>query len=207
MKKRYILLLSLLFLVLSVSYVNASDNSTNILKQYDTDVNSIEEQSRDTISANNDENDSVIAIDENDQPKQSLVYNVKNVSSSENNNIIQLKSSDAVLTTDSSSSSNTGTVYKEPTKKQRTFKIGNFKAVLSKKQYKKLFKVSSTEDYFFDYGYNDYYYVGEKFKGYGISGTGLYYHIKVKTNKFVKVKVKQGKKVKIKKTRVYMHFA
>ena len=39
-------------------------------------------------------------------------------------------------------------VYKQPTKKQRTFKIGKYKVVLSKKQYKKLFLIKSVEKQF-----------------------------------------------------------
>lgn len=209
MKKRYILVLSLIFIVLSLSYVSASDNGTDVVKQNDNDIAEIEE-SVDEVSLKNQEDDSNLQTNENAESK--LGY------SNDENLSISYDSEDNLLTSSGGSSSSdsdtvafgagptSATVYKEPTKKQRTFKIGKFKAVLSKKQYKKLFKVSSVEDYYLDCGYNDYYDDIYKFKGYWAGSSGLHYHIKVKTNKIVKVKVRMGNKIKIKKSRVYMDF-
>ena len=96
--------------------------------------------------------------------------------------------------------------YKTLTKKERTFNIGGFKVVLTQSQYKKLYKISSVEDYFFEDDYN-YYYVGEKYRGYDVTPTGLRTYVTVKTNKYVKVKLKAGKKTYYKKSRVYFIFS
>ena len=200
LKRRYILILAFVAFILSVSYASAADNGTEIVCQEMDDLNSTGVESNGELSLNEDAS---VGSCEDCRSNLSLSYD-DNIAAVQNNDSVGISSSDVVLT--SSGISNSVDVYKEPTKKQRTFKIAKFKAVLSKYQYKKLFKASSVEDYFFDEGYSNYYYVGDKFNGYGISGTGLYYHIHVKTNKFVKVKVKRGNKVKYKKARVYMHF-
>lgn len=204
MKKGYLLILGLIIFILSLSYASATDNDTGIVKQENCDLNSADVENIDNISTGDD---SILEVNEDDASNLSASNNDEVVGIAESNGAVGLSSSSTVLTSGGSSVSNSVNVYKEPTKKQRTFYIGNFKAVLSKYQYYKLFKISGIEDDFFDNGYADYYYVGEKFKGYGISNSGLYYHIKVKTNKFVKVKVKMGNKVKYKKARVYMYFA
>ena len=115
-------------------------------------------------------------------------------------------SSNASLTNGSSSDSSSATdnAYKEPTKKQRTFKIGKFKAVLSKKQYKKLFLIRSTEKLFLKLGYDSFDH--NKFKGYKVDDDGLCYSAIVKTNKFIKIKFKSKNKVKYKKIRIGMEF-
>ncbi|MBE6496974.1 MAG: hypothetical protein E7Z81_01620 [Methanobrevibacter sp.] len=192
-------ILLVLFVILTMTCASAVDNSTDIVKEQTEDMVSINEQNNDNISFSN-ENEALEVIIENNSSNVNETNNSEVLASTENKEILTVSSSDSVLTS-------TVTVkYKEPTLKQRTFTIGGFKAVLSKYQYKKLYQISSIEDKFFDEGYNDYYYVGEKFKGYGISTTGLWYSVKVKTNKFIKVKVKIGKKIKYKKTRAYMHF-
>ncbi len=200
MKRRYILILAFLAFILSVSYASAANNGTEIIKQELGDLNSTDVEGIGELSLNEQ-----ASVESGEDCQSNLSQSDgNNITVVKNNDAVGISSSDVVLT--SSGVSNSVDVYKEPTKKQRTFKIAKFKAVLSKYQYKKLFKASSIEDYFFDEGYNNYYYVGDKFRGYGVCSTGLFYHIKVKTNKFVKVKVKRGNKVKYKKTRIYMHF-
>ena len=115
--------------------------------------------------------------------------------------LLSVSSSDSVLTSSVSVTSN----YKQATKKQRTFSIGGYKAVLSKALYKKLFLITSVEDIWFDDG--DYYTPGTKYYGYDQYDSGLRMSFATKTNKFVKVKVKIGKKYYIKKTRVLMLFS
>ena len=116
-------------------------------------------------------------------------------------------SSNTSVTNGSSSDSSSATVdvYKEPTKKQRTFKIGKFKAVLSTKQYKKLFLIRSTEKLFFKLGHDpsDY----NKFKGYKVDDDGLCYSVIIKTNKVIKIKFKSKNKIKYKKIRMGMEFS
>lgn len=202
LKKRYLLILSVVLVVLTMSYVSASDNTTDLVKECDDGMISINQQESDNISSSNSD-ESVGVIIENNYSSINETNECEVLAITNDSDILSVSSSDNVLTSSVSVSSS----YKEPTKKQRTFNIGGFKAVLTKAQYKKLYQISSIEDKFFDEGYDDYYYVGEKFRGYGISSTGLWYTVKVKTNKFIKVKVKVGNKIKYKKTRAYMFFA
>lgn len=192
MKKGYVLILSILFVILSMSCVSAIDNGTDVVKEQNNDLISINEQENGTVSLSN-ENESVSISVEN---------NSSNLNETGNGEILGVSSSDNVL----NSSVSVSSAYKEPTKKQRTFNIGGFKVVLSKAQYKKLYRISPVEDYFFEEDYN-YYYVGEKYKGYDITSSGLRTYVTVKTNKYVKVKLKAGKKTYYKKSRVYMIFS
>ena len=79
------------------------------------------------------DNDSNLTKEENFNIINSTDNNQSDLNVSDKENY----SSNTPLTNGSSSDSSQATVnvYKEPTKKQRTFKIGKFKAVLSKKQY------------------------------------------------------------------------
>lgn len=163
---------------------------------------SIDEQDN-NLSLSQKENEIVEVKNDNSNLNETNDY--KLLRSIENTEILAVSSSNSVLTAGSSSSSATVTQqsssnYIEPTLKQRTIKIGGFKAVLSKAQYKKFYRISDVEDYFFDNGYNNYYYVGEKFNGYDLTSTGLRYMIVLKTNKYIKVKVKIGKNTKLKNT-------
>lgn len=56
-----------------------------------------------------------------------------------NTEILEASSSNDVLDSSVSVDPITASGYKMPTKKQRTFAIGNFKAVITKAQYKKLY--------------------------------------------------------------------
>ena len=201
LKKRYILILSVLFVILGMSCVSAVDNGTDVVKEQNNDLISINEQENDTVSLSN-ENESVSLSVENNFSNLNETDNGEVLGISENGTILGVSSSDNVL----SSSVSVLSAYKEPTKKQRTFSIGGYKVVLSKAQYKKLYRISPVEDYFFEDDYN-YYYVGEKYKGYDITSSGLRTYVTVKTNKYVKVKLKAGKKTYYKKSRVYMLFS
>lgn len=202
MKKRYILILSiLLFVILSISCVSAIDNSTETVKEQNIDLISINEQENGTISVSC-ENESLGMTVDNNSSELNETNNNEILIISGNTEILGVPSSDNVLCSTVTVSSAT---YKEPTKKQRTFNIGGYKVVLSKAQYKKLYKISGVEDYFFLDDYN-YYYVGEKYRGYDITSSGLRTYVTVKTNKYVKVKLKAGKKTYYKKSRVYMMF-
>ena len=67
----------------------------------------------------------------------------------ENHTILEINETNTTIAEDTNSTHNKNAVeYKEPTKKQRTFKIGKYKVVLSKKQYKKLFLIKSVEKQF-----------------------------------------------------------
>lgn len=198
MKRRYLLVLSLVFVILTMSYVSAADNVTDVVKQESDDVISVCEQDADNVSISQTE-----AVGDN----LNQTGDVGLLGSVDGDEILTIPSSGDVLATGVTVKPLTSSYYKEPTKQQRTFNIAGFKAVLSQSQYKKLYLISSVEDSFFDDGYYEYYYVGEKFRGYDISSSGLRQYFKVKTNKYVKVKVKSGKKVFYKKARVYMFFA
>ena len=56
MKKRYILILSMIFVILSISCVSAADNSTDIIKEQTNNVLSIDEENSNvsSLSATNE---------------------------------------------------------------------------------------------------------------------------------------------------------
>ena len=226
LKKRYALILSLILISLSISCVSAIDNNTDIVNEQDTDLISINEdvdnisisEETDTpIESIMDENNDIISLSEENNETISVSY--------ENNSLLKLNEktneilskevkiteikgvslSNNTLSTSITVTPISSVKYKEPTKKQRTFKIGNFKTVLSKSQYKKLYQITYIEDYFFKHGYDHY--TGKKYRGYELSPGGLRTNLEVRTNKVVKVKVKVGKKVMYRKARVYMHFS
>lgn len=194
MKKGYVLILSL-FLILTLSYVSAADNGTDIIKQENDGLISIDEQDNDSISLSSE----AAVINESSNATGELL------GSAGDDEILTVPSSD-VLSTCVNVTPLSSSYYKEPTKKERTFNIGGFKAVLSETQYKKFYKVFGVEDDFFEDEYYDYYDIGDKYKGYYVTSTGLRYQATVKTNKYIKVKVKIGNKYKIKKTRALMQF-
>ena len=202
MKKRYILILSMIFVILSISCVSAVDNDTNIFKEQNDDMISINEEWDNNISISELNNEPISAKNDNKSSNLNKTDTSEILTITEGSNILSLSSKDSVLTSTISITSSSN--YKEPTKKQRTFNIGGYKAVLSKTQYKKLFLISSTEDKWFNDG--DYYTPGTKYHGYDQYDSGLRIIYQIKTNKFVKVKVKQGKKTYYKKARVYMMF-
>lgn len=204
LKKGHILILSLILLILTMSYASAADNDTNIIKEQNQDFISINNEENDTISISNEEAETIGVIVENSTAELNDTNDSELLGSAEDNEVLTIQTSEDVLSIEMSATPIDSSSYKTPTKKQRTFTIGGFKAILTQSQYKKLYKATGIEDEFFDDGYYNYYYVGEKFRGYGISSTGLWHSMKVKTNKYVKVKVKIGNKYKIKKTRVYM---
>ena len=204
MKKRYFLILSIIFVILTISCVSAVDNDTDVFKEQNTDVISINEEDNVDLSISDEENEPVTAIDENNSTILTVTNDGEVLASENNTDILTVSSSDSVLTSTVSVSS-VVSKYKEPTKKQRTFNIAGFKAVLSKAQYKKLFLITGIEDVWFDDG--DYYTPGTKYHGYDQYDSGLRMTYTVKTNKYVKVKVKIGKKYYIKKTRALMQFS
>ena len=187
-----------------MSLVSAVENNTDVINNQNNDLISINENDNESISLSEEE--SVCASSENNSTILA-VTNDSVIIGSYNNTEILTVSSENVLSSEITVTPLASSNYKTPTKNQRTFNIGSFKAILSQSQYKKLYKISGVEDMFFDYDYYEYYYVGEYFNGYYITSTGLYYSVKVKTNKFVNVKVKIGNKYYIKKTRAYMMFS
>ena len=202
MKKRYILILSMIFVILSISCVSAVDNDTDVFKEQNNDMISINEQLDDNISISKQDNEPIGLNNADNSSNLNGTDASEILTINEGSNVLSLSSDKPVLT--STVSITSASNYKEPTKKQRTFNIGGYKAVLSKAQYKKLFLISSTEDKWFDDG--DYYTPGTKYHGYDQYDYGLRIIYQIKTNKFVKVKVKQGKKTYYKKARVYMMF-
>lgn len=202
LKKRHVIVLCILLAVLTISYASAADNGTDVVKQQNDDIISMEE---DEISLSSAAEESVAVISENNSSV--MTNDVELLGSSENDTVLTAPETKEVLSTCVNVTPLGSSAYKTPTKQQRTFNIGGFKVVLGQSQYKKLYKISGVEDEFFDYGYNDYYYVGEKFRGYFITSTGLRTDLMVKTNKFVKVKLTRGNKVYTKKSRVYFIFS
>ena len=91
------------------------------------------------------------------------------------------------------------------TKKQRTFKMGKFKATVTKKQFFCLLDIWNHKKAF--YGFNHYldYDVGDRYHQYRLGEHGLYCHVVKKTDRFVKVKVVRGDTVVYKKARVYVN--
>ena len=206
MRKQSILILTMLFFILTISCVSAVDNDTNIVKEQNTDVISITEQDNVNLSISDEENEPVGAINENNSTILTVTNDGAILAGSNNSEVLTVSSAESVLSTEVNVTPLSSSYYKTPTKKERTFNIGGFKVVLSQSQYKKLYKISSVEDYFFEDDYN-YYYVGEKYKGYDITSSGLRTYVTVKTNKYVKVKLKAGKKTYYKKSRVYFIFS
>ena len=131
----------------------------------------------------------------------------------ENNTNLEINETNTTIAeVTNSTPKNNVELYKEPTKKQRTFKIGKYKVVLSKKQYKKLFLIKSVEKQFKKLNNTEDI---TRFKGYDAWDNRLSYYTSVKTNKYVKIKVRVGPpvvikpdkiKYKYKKVRVYMIF-
>ena len=202
LKKRYILILGLIF-ALAISGVSAAENGTDIVKEQACDLMGQNQQEIDNLSATG-ESEAVSVASEN---SSNNVDDGQILGMADGNETLAVPLTNDVLNTTVTVTPLASSYYKEPTKKDRTFSIGRFKAVLSPYQYKKLYMISSTEDKFFDEGYNSYYYVGEKFKGYDITSSGLRKNFMLKTNKYVKVKLKMRNKVYYKKSRVYMMFA
>ena len=196
------LILGILLAILSISCVNAIDNSTDIVKEQNSDIISISEQDNYTISVSNENESVAVAVESNSSnPNETNGDDVLTIS--ENAEVLGVSSSGNVLASSVSVSSPT---YKQPTKNQRTFNIGGYKVVLNNAQYKRLYMISPIEDYFFDEDYN-YYYVGEKYRGYDITGSGLRTYVTVMTNKYVRVKLTSYKNVYYRNSRVYMMFS
>ena len=189
MNRKYLILVFLVFLV-AITAVSAQDNDTAVMSEENTDLVSADEKDSGNVSLSEDE-----AVNETGEVLAGV----------EDNETLGVSTSENVLNTSVSVEPLASSYYSSPTKKDRTFSIGKFKATLSKKQYNMLFDIREIEDYFFDSGDCQYYYIGEKYSGYGISSTGLFYHAIKKTNKYVKVKVKIGNKFKYKKSRVYIN--
>lgn len=206
MRKQSILILTMLFFILTISCVSAVDNDTNIVAEQNTDVISINEQDNVNLSISDEENEPAGAINENNSTILTVTNDGAILSESNNSKVLTVSSAEAVLSSEVNVTPLSSSYYKTPTKKERTFNIGGFKVVLTQSQYKKLYKISGVEDYFFEDDYN-YYYVGEKYRGYDVTPTGLRTYVTVKTNKFVKVKLKAGKKTCYKKSRVYFIFS
>ena len=203
MKKRYIFILSMIFVILSISCVSAVDNDTDMFKEQNNDAISINEQDNDNISISEEDNEPISVNNANNSSNLNETDVNEILAITEDGDVLSVSSNESVLS--STVSVTSASKYKEPTKKQRTFSIGGYKAVLSKAQYKKLFFISSIEDIWFDDG--DYYTPGTKYHGYDQYDSGLRKTYLIKTNKFVKVKLKYGKKTYYKKSRVYMIFS
>lgn len=201
LKKGYIIILSLMLVILSLSCLSAADNSTDVVKEQNDDAIALIQQ-EDNVSISQD--DAVGAADDNASGMNGT--NDEQLLGIASNTEILTVSPKEVLSTCVNVTPLASSYYKQPTKKERTFNIGKFKVTLSEAKYKKLFKATGIEDIFLDEGYCDYYDLGDKFRGYYVSGTGLRYSLFVKTNKYIKVKVKIGNKYIIKKTRASMHF-
>lgn len=189
----------MIFVILGMSCVSAVDNGTEVFKEQSNDVLSINDEDNVNLSISDEENGSVGAINENNSTILAVTNDNETLASGNNTDLLTVSSSDSVLT------STVSVKYKTPTKNQRTFNIGGYKAVLSNSQYKKLFLITSIEDIWFDDG--DYYTPGTKYRGYDQYDSGLRMTYTIKTNKYVKVKVKIGKKYYTKKTRVLMQFS
>ena len=202
MKKRYILILGLIF-TLAISGVSAAENSTDIVKEQACNLMGQNQQEIDNLSATG-ESEAVSAGSEN---SSNNVDDGQILGMADGNETLAVPLTNDVLNTTVTVTPLASSYYKDPTKKERTFNIGGFKAVLSPYQYKKLYMVSSVEDYYFDDGDYYYYDIGDKYGSYYVTSTGLRYNVVVKTNKYVKVKVKIGNSYKIRKTRVKMMFS
>lgn len=202
MKKRYILILGLIF-ALAISGVSAAENSTDIVKEQACNLMGQNQQEIGNLSASS-ESEAVSVASEN---SSNNVDDGQILGMADGNETLAVPLTNDVLNTTVTVTPLASSYYKEPTKKDRTFNIGGFKAVLSPYQYKKLYMVSSVEDYYFDDGDYYYYDIGDKYGSYYVTSSGLRYSVTVKTNKYIKVKVKIGNSYKIRKTRAKMIFA
>lgn len=202
LKKRYILILGLIF-ALAISGVSAAENGTDIVKEQACDLMGQNQQEIDNLSASS-ESEAVSVASEN---SSNNVDDGQILGMADGNETLAVPLTNDVLNTTVTVTPLASSYYKEPTKKDRTFNIGGFKAVLSPYQYKKLYMVSSVEDYYFDDGDYYYYDIGDKYGSYYVTSSGLRYSVTVKTNKYIKVKVKIGNSYKIRKTRAKMIFA
>lgn len=201
MKKRYILILGLIF-TLAISGVSAAENGTDIVKEQACDLMGQNQQEIDNLSASS-ESEAVSVVSEN---SSNNVDDGQILGMADGNETLAVPLTNDVLNTTVTVTPLASSYYKEPTKKERTFSIGRFKAVLTPYQYKKLYMISSTEDKFFVDEYIDYD-IGDKYAGYYVTSSGLRYTVTVKTNKYIKVKVKIGNSYKIRKTRAKMIFS
>ena len=202
MKKRYILILGLIF-ALAISGVSAAENSTDIVKEQACNLMGQNQQEIGNLSASS-ESEAVSVASEN---SSNNVDDGQILGMADGNETLAVPLTNDVLNTTVTVTPLASSYYKDPTKKDRTFNIGGFKAVLSPYQYKKLYMVSSVEDYYFDDGDYYYYDIGDKYGSYYVTSSGLRYSVTVKTNKYIKVKVKIGNSYKIRKTRAKMIFA
>ena len=202
LKKRYILILGLIF-ALAISGVSAAENSTDIVKEQACNLMGQNQQEIGNLSASS-ESEAVSVAGEN---SSNNVDDGQILGMADGNETLAVPLTNDVLNTTVTVTPLASSYYKEPTKKDRTFNIGGFKAVLSPYQYKKLYMVSSVEDYYFDDGDYYYYDIGDKYGSYYVTSSGLRYSVTVKTNKYIKVKVKIGNSYKIRKTRAKMIFA
>ena len=202
MKKRYILILGLIF-ALAISGVSAAENGTDIVKEQACNLMGQNQQEIGNLSASS-ESEAVSVASEN---SSNNVDDGQILGMADGNETLAVPLTNDVLNTTVTVTPLASSYYKEPTKKDRTFNIGGFKAVLSPYQYKKLYMVSSVEDYYFDDGDYYYYDIGDKYGSYYVTSSGLRYSVTVKTNKYIKVKVKIGNSYKIRKTRAKMIFA
>lgn len=201
LKKRYILILGLIF-ALAISGVSAAENGTDIVKEQACDLMGQNQQEIDNLSATG-ESEAVSVASEN---SSNNVDDGQILGMADGNETLAVPLTNDVLNTTVTVTPLASSYYKEPTKKDRTFSIGRFKAVLTPYQYKKLYMISSTEDKFFVDEYIDYD-IGDKYAGYYVTSSGLRYTVTVKTNKYIKVKVKIGNSYKIRKTRAKMIFS
>ncbi|WP_405286675.1 hypothetical protein [Methanobrevibacter sp.] len=201
MKKRYILILGLIF-ALAISGVSAAENGTDIVKEQACDLMGQNQQEIGNLSASS-ESEAVSVASEN---SSNNVDDGQILGMADGNETLAVPLTNDVLNTTVTVTPLASSYYKEPTKKERTFSIGRFKAVLTPYQYKKLYMISSTEDKFFVDEYIDYD-IGDKYAGYYVTSSGLRYTVTVKTNKYIKVKVKIGNSYKIRKTRAKMIFS
>lgn len=201
LKKRYILILGLIF-TLAISGVSAAENGTDIVKEQACDLMGQNQQEIDNLSASS-ESEAVSVVSEN---SSNNVDDGQILGMADGNETLAVPLTNDVLNTTVTVTPLASSYYKEPTKKERTFSIGRFKAVLTPYQYKKLYMISSTEDKFFVDEYIDYD-IGDKYAGYYVTSSGLRYTVTVKTNKYIKVKVKIGNSYKIRKTRAKMIFS
>ena len=107
LKKGYVLILSL-FLILTLSYVSAADNGTDIIKQDNNDLISVDEQDNNSISLSSE----AAVINESSNAIGELL------GSSQDGEILTVPSSD-VLSTCVNVTPLSSSYYKEPTKKEK----------------------------------------------------------------------------------------
>lgn len=197
----------MILIILSMSYACAVDNGTDTFKEQNNDLISINNQKMDNVSMPN-EIESVNVINENNSSNMTKTIGDEILESTNNTQVLTVPlSKDMLPTTLSVTPPLKSSSYKVPTIQQRTFNIGGFKATLTVAQYNILNRISSIEDMFFDEGYNNYYYVGDKFYCYDITSTGLRKYIIVKTKYFVKVKLKVKNRVYYRNSRVSLFFS